>query len=117
MKLLLASLALVACVAQAEVDPRFAGTPARDPDGSISRSMRQRALFVRMHPCPATGQITGACQGWAVDHVIPLVCGGVDAPINMAWMPNAIKSGPGQLPKDRWEVKVYCTPQTLVIIK
>lgn len=116
----MALLALAACVVHAQelsVDPRFCGEPAREADGTIARSMLQRARFVRMHPCPATGQVTGACQKWAVDHVIPLACGGCDTPLNMQWLPNAIKSGPGKLPKDRWEMYVYCNPPRRVTLQ
>jgi hypothetical protein len=109
-RLLVLTILLAVGAATAQTDPRYCGQPARAADGSIKRSTYQRSLFVRMHPCPATGQITGACPGWAVDHIIPLACGGCDAPMNMAWMPNAIKSGPGTLPKDRWERRVYCEP-------
>ena len=107
---LLALLAALSLCAQAQdIDPRFAGPPARDADGNISRSTRQRALFVRMHPCPANGNVTGACPGWAVDHPIPLACGGIDAPVNMQWLPVEIKSCAGQFCKDRWERRVYRT--------
>ena len=109
--LIIASL-LLGGTAAAQVDPRFGGEPARYADGTIKRSSYQRALFVRMHPCPSTGEVTGSCQGWQVDHVIPLVCGGVDAPMNMQWLPIAIKtcSAASGLPcKDRWERSVYIT--------
>ena len=49
---------------------------------------------------------------WQVDHVIPLVCGGCDAVVNMQWLPAAIKTcaaSTGVPCKDRWEQKVYCT--------
>lgn len=91
------------------IDPRFCGEPARSADGSIKRSTTQRSLFVRMHPCPVTGQVSGACPGWSVDHVIPLACGGCDAPFNMQWLPAKIKSCAGSECKDRWERKVYET--------
>jgi hypothetical protein len=28
---------------------------------------------------------TGKCQGYIIDHVIPLACGGTDATSNMQW--------------------------------
>lgn len=89
----------------------------RDADGKIIRSAAVRAAFSREHPCPETGEVTGACQKWEVDHTVPLSCGGCDAVENMAWMPKAIKSGPGKLPKDRWEQKVYCKPPQKVVLK
>lgn len=90
------------------------GQPARNEDGTIKRSSKAVRDFKKDHPCPVTGLVDGACPGWAVDHTIPLACGGCDSTINMAWMPLQIKSGPGTLPKDRWERKVYCRPMQLV---
>jgi hypothetical protein len=109
MRFLIASLAFATFAASAQVDPRFCGAPARNADGSIKRSTAAKAAFVRMHPCPANGQVTGACPGWSVDHVIPLACGGCDAPQNMQWLDNRIKSCAGDACKDRWERRVYQT--------
>lgn len=110
MKIQALFLILTATVAWANsIDPRFQGNPARDPDGSISRSTYQRAVFIQMHPCPVSGKITGACPGWSVDHIVPLACGGMDTPVNMQWLPVQIKSCAGQFCKDRWERKVYQT--------
>lgn len=98
--------------------PAFAGpldetryctaTPARDADGSISRRADVLRAFRDRYPCPATGQARGRCDGWAIDHVIPLACGGCDAVANLTWLPTAIKSCAGTVCKDRWERKVYC---------
>lgn len=52
---------------------------------SQERSQKQRAAFVREHPCPATGHTYGRCPGHVVDHVIPLCAGGPDRPSNMQW--------------------------------
>lgn len=92
-------------------DPRYTNLPiARDPDGAIHRSGAVIAAFRRDHPCPATGSTTGACPGWQVDHVIPLVCNGADVEWNMQWLPWQIKAASGVWPKDRWEQRVYCRP-------
>lgn len=50
------------------------------------RSRALRAEFQRQHPCPATGERTGACPGWEVDHVVALVCGGKDELGNLQWL-------------------------------
>lgn len=71
------------------------------------RSADVVAAFKNIHPCPVTGLSTGACPGWAVDHVIPLAVGGCDAVSNLQWLPNEIKSCAGTVCKDRWERKVY----------
>jgi len=81
----------------------------RYEDGTIKRSSWVREKFRVSHPCPATGLTTGACPGWSVDHVIPLVCGGCDSVNNMQWLPNTIKSCAGTECKDRWEQRVYCS--------
>ena len=52
---------------------------------ATERSRGARAEFVKVNPCPATGKRSGACAGYVVDHVVPLACGGVDAPANMQW--------------------------------
>ncbi len=35
--------------------------------------LAEHRAFVREHPCPATGRTSGACPGYVVDHVRPLV--------------------------------------------
>lgn len=62
------------------------------------RSPAARAAFVQQNPCPATGKARGACPGYVVDHVSPLVCGGQDQPSNMQWQTTA-----DAREKDRWE--------------
>ena len=84
---------------------RYCGIPKRDNDGSISRSTRVIAKFKEIHPCPENGKTSGACPGWAIDHVIPLACGGCDSISNMQWLPNRLKSSNSG--KDRFERKIY----------
>jgi hypothetical protein len=95
-------------------ETRYCGTPIRDTRGIIIRRSDVLAAFKRAHPCPATGLTTGACQGWQMDHIIPLACGGCDSVSNLSWMPTVLKAGSGTLPKDRWERKIYCLPVQLV---
>lgn len=69
---------------------------------------RSRAVtreFQREHPCPSTGQTTGACPGYWRDHVVPLACGGPDAISNMQWQ--TVRDARA---KDRWERKA-CSRQ------
>jgi len=82
-------------------------TPHRDVDGSISRRADVLRAFQQLHPCPSTHKTTGACPGWAKDHVIPLADGGCDAVSNLQWLPGQIKSCAGKYCKDRWERPVY----------
>jgi hypothetical protein len=71
---------------------------AAPAQGRIERSARAVAEFKRQAPCPITGQVRGACPGYVVDHVVPLACGGRDAPANMQW-----QTVPDAKAKDRWE--------------
>ena len=95
-------------------DPRFCGEPKRDSSGKIERSMTVLREFQKLHPCPSTGLEKGKCPGWAIDHVIPLACGGCDTINNLQWMKNSIKSCAGTECKDRWERKIYCRPLEIV---
>jgi hypothetical protein len=54
-------------------------------EAKTQRDPHQRALFVKAHPCPATGKSRGACPGYVVDHVKPLYAGGADRSNNMQW--------------------------------
>ncbi len=72
----------------------------RDSHGKIKRSRAAVAEFKRQHPCPVTLKSSGSCYGWIVDHVIPLQCGGLDTPENMAWQMKAQAHE-----KDLWEGK------------
>lgn len=87
---------------------RYCGPPKRDVLGNIIRRSDVRTAFKRVHSCPVTGLRHGACPGWAIDHIIPLYCGGCDSVSNLQWLPTAIKSAAGTLPKDRWERQIYC---------
>lgn len=61
----------------------LAGTINAQP---IERSPAEVRAFRAENPCPATGRRSGACSGWAVDHVRPLCAGGEDKPANMQWI-------------------------------
>ena len=89
------------------VDYRYAGEVIRDADGKTSRSTKVINAFKKQWACPSTGLHKGPCPGWAIDHVIPLACGGRDAVYNMAWMPDEGKSCAADYCKDRYERKVY----------
>lgn len=72
----------------------FVGTT----DSATIRSSSAKADFKRARPCPATGARSGACGGYVIDHIVPLACGGEDAPSNMQWQTVAEAKA-----KDRWE--------------
>jgi hypothetical protein len=89
------------------VDYRYAGEVLRDKNGNTLRSDKTINAFRKLYVCPSTLQHTGACAGWAIDHVVPLDCGGRDAVFNMQWLPDQIKSAQGPFTKDHWERRVY----------
>jgi hypothetical protein len=60
----------------------------------IHRSARARREFERM-----TGYPNGR-PGYVIDHIVPLACGGADAPSNMQWQTVAAAKA-----KDKWERK------------
>lgn len=91
-------------------ETRCCTIPARNANGEIIRRADVLRAFKKIHPCPSTGLTSGACPGWSVDHTWPLAVCGLDSVGNMAWMPNAIKSAAGKLPKDRWERRIYKCP-------
>jgi hypothetical protein len=88
-------------------ETRYCGAPERYADGTIKRSRAVLRAFQQRYPCPATGLTTGSCPGWAINHTIPLACGGCDAVFNLDWMPEAIKSCRSPACRDRWERSVY----------
>lgn len=57
----------------------------RDSNGRIERSTGAKHAFKRLERCPSTGQPRGPCPSYVIDHIIPLDCGGADAPSNMQW--------------------------------
>lgn len=87
-------------------ETRYGGAPERNADGTIHRSRAVLVAFQKIHPCPSTGKTSGACPGWALDHVVSLDCGGRDAVSNLQWLPLQLKTCAG-ICKDRWERKVY----------
>jgi len=55
---------------------------------AAERSPKVRAAFMQIHPCPATGKTRGRCDGWNVDHRIPICYDkfGLDVVSNMQWL-------------------------------
>ena len=92
-------------------ETRYCGPPKRNAAGDIIRRADVRNAFRKLHACPSTGEFIGACPGWSIDHVVPLVSCGCDAVSNMQWLPNEIKSAAGTIAKDRWERRVYQCPK------
>jgi hypothetical protein len=82
------------------------GIVLRDSRGRIARSQTAKREFERANPCPSTRKRSGACAGYVIDHIIPLSCGGADAPANMQWQTVADAKA-----KDRWELSGPGCPQ------
>jgi hypothetical protein len=87
-------------------DYRMCGVVVRDTNGNIKRSSAVLTAYKKIHPCPSTGLTTGACPGWALNHSIPLACGGCDAVYNLTWTPDQIKSCADSWCIDRYERKI-----------
>lgn len=87
---------------------RFCEIISREANGNIFRSATVIKTFRSLYRCPSTGLYVGPCSGWAIDHVIPLACGGCDSVSNMQWLPDTIKSAKYPA-KDRWERKIHDT--------
>lgn len=53
----------------------------------VKRSAAVLRAFRKTHPCPATGQTTGACPGWVIDHGLSLCLTGPqgDVVYNLSW--------------------------------
>lgn len=70
--------------------------PAKDNPrrGRIERSEAAKGEFMRQ-----TGYPRGR-PGYVLDHIVPLACGGADAPSNMQWQ--TVADGKA---KDKWERK------------
>jgi hypothetical protein len=90
-------LALLVCATLA-----VCGVIPFSASASEHRSTLVEHEFRLTHPCPATRLATGACPGYVKDHVVPLVCGGPDAPSNMQWQ--TIRDAKA---KDKRETKGY----------
>lgn len=99
----------------AVADPRYCGEPARTEEGVIKRSRAVLRAFAKVFPCPATLEPVPSCQGWAIDHTIPLAVGGCDSIANLTWLPDPIKSCAGSACKDRWERKYHAHPRQKVL--
>lgn len=67
-----------------------------------NRSYHSIKQFKLQNPCPATGRYKGRCEGYVIDHVVPLACGGLDSPKNMQWQ--TVRAARA---KDKWE-RVGC---------
>lgn len=95
--LLLASPAhaagLIWAVDTSLTETRYAESVARNPDGTIHRRGDVLRAFQRLHPCPSTGLQAGACPHWAMNHNLPLACGGRDAVDNLSWVREEFKTG------------------------
>lgn len=98
-------------------DPRYCGEPVRDKHGVIKRSQAVLNRFVKVFPCPATLVSSTTCAGWALNHMLPLADGGCDAPINLWWLPDSIKSCSSPECIDRWERKYSATPRQKIVLQ
>ncbi len=69
-------------------------------DARNLRSYHEIKQFRLENPCPATGRYKGRCEGYVIDHIKPLACGGLDTPKNMQW-----QTKEDAKLKNMWELK------------
>ena len=79
-------LALLVFPALVYATPLRSDVAGRDDAGKIKRSAAVKYEFKKSNPCPATGRPRGACPGYEIDHIVPLLHGGADATDNMQWL-------------------------------
>lgn len=106
--IVIAMVMLIASPIVSASDARMCGKVNRDVNGNIIRNATVLKNFKSLYVCPSTGKNSGSCPGWAIDHVIPLACGGCDSLENLQWLPNDIKSAKYPA-KDRWERQIHST--------
>lgn len=99
--------AIVFCIeanAAEYVDIRCCVEVKRYKNGKIIRSGAAVEAFERMYPLPAGFNR----DDYQVDHAVPLVCGGVDEPVNMIWMHKSAKTCAEDFCQDRHERLTMC---------
>ena len=52
-------------------------------EARTKRSQSAKVAPKHQHPCPAAGSTYRPCKGYVIDHIVPIACGGADAPSNM----------------------------------
>lgn len=77
---MIAALLLVATLETPDLSCRV-----RDKEGHVIRSLSRRTMFLHLIGVPS-GRVPA---GHAVNHIVPLRCGGCDVPSNMELMPIA----------------------------
>ena len=76
---------LIAAAAAAALTGAALLVMAPPADAGPQRPSAAVAEFKRSNPCPATGQITGACPGHVVGPIVPACADGEDVAANMQW--------------------------------
>lgn len=105
---LLASFPAQAVECSIYADCRYVAQPVRDANGEYIRSSLVKKHFVLIHACPSTGShnYKDPCPGWAINHMAPLACGGIDAVWNMWWVAYDVKHTVGPHALDSVELKI-----------
>jgi hypothetical protein len=66
------------------IETRYCGAPKRDANGVIIRRQAVITAYWAQHVCPTTGLYKTPCADYALNHNIPLACGGCDAVSNLS---------------------------------
>ncbi|HAF00416.1 MAG TPA: HNH endonuclease [Methylophilaceae bacterium] len=60
--------------------------PHSHAEAAQKRSAKAKYQFRKEHICPGpAGTRYGKCEGYVIDHIVPLCAGGADNPANMQW--------------------------------
>lgn len=65
------------------LETRYCGAPRRDAQGTIIRRADVVRAYWAQHVCPTTGLYRSPCPDYALNHNIPLACGGCDSVSNL----------------------------------
>jgi uncharacterized membrane protein len=84
------------------------GAMTANAEAGQARSQQAINGFKSQQPCPVTGNSSGPCPGYIIDHKTALACGGEDAPSNMQWQTVAEAKA-----KDKWERKDCSTGELI----
>ena len=68
------------------IETRYCGSPKRDANGTIIRRSAVVTAYWRQHVCPTTGLYKAPCPDYALNHILPLACGGCDSVSNLTAM-------------------------------
>jgi hypothetical protein len=97
-------------------------------EACTKRSQSANVAFKHQHPCLATGSPNGPCEGYVIDHIVPVACHRADAPSNMQWQTVADAKSKRQVggqgvrevskpPKTGWAARHHAASQSCASVR